>query len=49
MRYCVDDPKVPGTPFVGYGATIPEAIGNWLVGNADRHNIRLSKVQEKHK
>jgi hypothetical protein len=46
MRFCVDDPLAPGSPYVGYGASIAEAIGNWVVGNSERHNLRLSPMQD---
>lgn len=49
MRYCVDDPQAPGSPYVGYGSSVAEAIGNWVIGNSERHNLRLlpsDKVQK---
>lgn len=46
MRYCVDDPHAPGSPFVGYGSSVAEAIGNWVIGNSERHNLRLMPTQD---
>jgi hypothetical protein len=46
MRFCVDDPKAPGSPFVGYGSSIAEALGNWVIGNAERHNLRFEPTDD---
>lgn len=43
-RYCVEDEADGDGPrWVGQGATMVEAIGNWVVSNAERHQIRLIK------
>lgn len=46
MRFCVDDPTLPGSPMVGYGASIAEAIGNWVIGNAEYAGVRLELTPE---
>lgn len=33
--FVVDDPFVPGSPPVGRGRTMKEAIGDWFINNQD--------------
>lgn len=38
-KFVVDDPSLPGTPTVGRGRTMKEAIGDFFHGNQDRLGI----------
>ena len=47
-KYCIDDPTVPGHPYVGHGSSVAEALGNWVLANSQRHGIRLDpNIEEK--
>lgn len=35
--FLVDAPHRPGTPRVGYGRTMKEALGDWLIGNQNSY------------
>lgn len=39
QKFLVDDPSRTGTPPVGRGDTMMEAIGNWLHHNRERCNV----------
>lgn len=50
FKFCADDPTLPGSPMVGYGETIAEAVGNWFIGNAEYASmtLELCEASEKH-
>lgn len=39
--FTVDDPEMPGSPAVGRGATMAEALGEWLLQNQHLVHIHL--------
>ena len=43
--FIVDDPKAPGSPMVGRGHTMMEAIGVWLVGHQDELGIAFDTTE----
>lgn len=38
-RFCVDTPERPGAVPVGYGRTMKEALGDWLINNQRDLNL----------
>jgi hypothetical protein len=38
-HFLVDDPTIPGSPPVGRGRTMLEAIGSWFHRNQDKMNL----------
>lgn len=39
--FCVDQPSVSGSPYVGYGRTMMEAIGNYFHNNQSNLDIEF--------
>lgn len=37
--FVVDDPNEPGSPYVGRGKTVAEAVGNWFINNQPKANV----------
>lgn len=44
-RFVVDEPKAPGSPPIGQGRTMKEAIGDWVVNNQDKIDIGFDTLQ----
>lgn len=45
-RFEVDCVPLPGSPMVGRGASLAEAVGNWVLGNMERVNLSLCMDEE---